>query len=146
MASSISESIIINASQNTIFAILTDINHWPDWDPEVVSTDFQKPVQQGATGKLKPKDAPKTTIKVTELTPDQSITIESKMPLCTLSFVHELNTHKNQTNSEKTRVTYDVFFDGLLAPIWQKLIGGGIQKGLAKTLAGLKQKAESTVS
>lgn len=139
MAKKISDSIAVDASSSAVFAVLSAVKQWPEWDPEVVSVDFSGKFAVGESGMLKPEGAPKTRIKIVEVTPNKSCTVQSSMPLCKLSFVHELSEQDG-----KTIVVNDVIFDGLLAPLWFKFIGGDIAKGLPKTLQGLKKRVENS--
>lgn len=55
-----------------------------------------------------------------------------------MRFEYELNAEGNAT-----RATHRVQFEGLLAPLFGRLIGSGMKKTLPKALAGLKAHAES---
>jgi hypothetical protein len=65
-------------------------------------------------------------------------TVESKLPLCTLRFEHELSAAENQIEA-----LHRVSFVGFLSPLFGRLIGAQIKKGLPRTLEGLKSAAES---
>jgi hypothetical protein len=64
-------------------------------------------------------------------------TVESKLPLCTMRFEHELSPVGNQIQA-----LHRVSFVGFLSPLFGRLIGSQIQKGLPRTLEGLKRAAE----
>jgi hypothetical protein len=64
-------------------------------------------------------------------------TVESKLPLCTMRFEHELSVVENQIEALNR-----VSFVGFLSPLFGRLIGGQIKKGLPRTLEGLKRAAE----
>jgi hypothetical protein len=53
--------------------------------------------------------------------------------------VHELD----ETKGGITQATHGVIFQGLLAPLFGRLIGSGMRKTLPHALAGLKQAAEA---
>jgi hypothetical protein len=54
-----------------------------------------------------------------------------------MTFVHEL-----VANGSTTTATHRVIFTGLLAPLFGRLIGTGIQQTLPATMDGLKRAAE----
>ena len=72
-----------------------------------------------------------------EIVIDKSFTVESKLPLCVMRFEHELS-----ATSTGTKAIHRITFSGLFSPIFSRLIGGSIRKGLPQTMAGLKQAAE----
>lgn len=92
----------------------------------------------GAKGRLKPTKGPEAKIEFTEITKNKSFTTISKLPLCTMSYVHEL-----VPSSEGTEVSHKVIFSGVLSPLFGRLIGGGIKKGLPATMQGLRNAVET---
>ena len=135
------ERIIINAAPEEIFPFYENVSEWSSWDPDVISSSIDGDFVRGAKGKLKPAKGPEAAIEFTEVTKNKSFTTISKLPLCTMSFEHKLI-----PDNEATEVVHKVHFEGLLSPIFGKLIGAGIKKGLPSTLKGLKNIVESKES
>jgi hypothetical protein len=133
------ESTIISASPAAIYAIYTDVSQWPEWDKEVERASMDNGFQLGGEGKIKPKGAPESKMKLVEVTPDKSFTIECSLPLCKMRFVHLLTAE----GAEATKVVNELQFTGLLAPVFGRLIGKGIHKTMPATLRGLKEYAEA---
>ncbi|SFN08201.1 SRPBCC family protein [Variovorax sp. OV329] len=131
------ESIEVQASPKTVFALYADVAAWASWDPDVRSSAIAGRFASGATGRLKPAKGPESKITFTEVVADKSFTVESRLPLCVMRFEHELS-----ATSRGTTVMHRVSFLGLLAPLFGRVIGGQIRKGLPRTLAGLKRAAE----
>jgi carbon monoxide dehydrogenase subunit G len=134
----IEEKIRIKATPEQIFPFYENVSEWASWDPDVQSSAIDGEFMAGAKGKLKPINGPKAKIKFTEVTKNKSFTVISKLPLCTMSFEHEL-----APSSEGTEVTHKVIFSGLFSPLFSRLIGAGIRKGLPTTMQGLKNAVES---
>ena len=132
------ERIRIKATPEQIFAIYMNVSAWSNWDPDVLSSSIDGEFVSGIKGKLKPSKGPEAKIEFTEVTNNKSFTTISKLPLCKMSFEHEL-----APLGEETEAIHRVVFSGLLSPLFGRLIGSGIKKGLSATMQGLKNAAES---
>jgi hypothetical protein len=131
------EQIVIAASPEKVFALYENVAAWSSWDPDVKTSSIEGSFCSGASGSLKPSSGPKAKIKFTEVMPNRSFTVETKLPLCVMSFEHELTLVPSGT-SAKHRIT----FQGLLSPFFGRVIGSQIRKGLPNTMQGLKRAAE----
>ena len=131
------EQIVIAAPPEKVFALYENVTAWSSWDPDVKTSSIEGSFSSGATGSIKPSNGPKARIKFTEIMPNRSFTVETKLPLCIMRFEHELTLLPSGTNA-KHRVT----FQGLLSPFFGRVIGSQIRKGLPITLQGLKHAAE----
>lgn len=134
----IEERINIKASQEKIYSIYEDVSGWSEWDHDVASSSIDGELMKGSTGKLKPTKGPESKIQITEATKNLSFTTTSKLPLCTMDFAHKLI-----PLGDETEVIHTVSFTGVLAPIFGRLIGSGIAKGLPTSLLELKKHIES---
>lgn len=135
---SISSTIVIERPCQAVFAVYEDVNSWAQWDPDVEAVGVNGPFEVGTTGWLKPVGAPRTKTTLTEVQAPYGFTVESTLPLCTMSFRHILEPVK-----EGTAVTHTVEFSGLLAPVFSRLIGAKIERGIDGTLSGLKAYVEA---
>lgn len=131
------EQILIDAPVDKLFSLYANVSGWSSWDPDVKSSSIDGQFSSGATGILQPSSGPKAKITFTEVVQNRSFTVESKLPLCAMRFEHDLAPLGNQV-----RVLHRVSFVGLLAPLFGRLIGSQIRKGLPHTLGGLKRAAE----
>ena len=131
------EQILIAAPTEKVFAIYANVEGWSSWDPDVKSSSLHGQFVSGATGTLQPSSGPKAKIEFTEVTPNRTFTVESKLPLCVMRFEHELS-----GSSGETKALHRVIFKGLLSPLFGRLIGPQIRKGLPHSLKGLKHAAE----
>ncbi len=133
---SIVHSIEVDAPRRQVFSLYADVGSWPAWDSETLAVQLPA-LRPGASGWLKPRQGPKANIRVSEVTPDTSFTVESRLPLCRMQFGHELDGEEG-----RTIVTHWVRFTGPLAPLFRRLIGRDIDRTLSRTLAGLKRASE----
>jgi len=132
------QRIEIDADPSTVFAAYTDVSSWSQWDPETESASLDGSFAVGTTGKIKPKGAPQSKMKLIEVTENQSFTVECRLPLCKMHFVHLMSAHTTGTN-----LVNQIEFSGLLGPIFGRLIGKGIDKSLPESLKGLKEYVEN---
>lgn len=132
------EKININASAEDVFSVYKNVADWPSWDHDVLTSQLNGEFEVGTKGELKPKEGPKTKMELIEVTPNQSFTVECKLPLCKMHFVHEL-----KPDGQSTEVTNKIIFSGLLTPVFGRIIGREIQKTLPSSLQGLKQHLEA---
>ena len=132
--------IIINTSASNIFKQYQDVENWHTWDSDVQSASLDGAFIVGTRGILQPTHGPQSTFTLTEVTLNQSFTTESALPLCKLVFEHKL-----QSTIDSTQVTHTVHFNGLLSPLFGKLIGKNIKKGLPIALQSLKNQCENHI-
>ena len=136
-----SEEVTINASPEKVFALYENVANWKSWDPDVASSSISGAFAAGARGRLKPSRGPEAKIEVASVEQNKSFTVESKLPLCTMTFEHELSPTNNATQA-----MHRVSFKGPLAFFFSRVVGTQIRKGLPGTLKGLKRAAEANGS
>ena len=134
----INESISITASADAIFSVYEDVANWPKWDKEVISSMLNGPFEVGTTGEIVPNGEPRSAITLTEATKDKSFTVECKLPLCKMHFIHELT-----EVDDATTVVNKAVFTGLLAPLFKRLIEPKLKGGISSSLENLKRYIES---
>ena len=129
--------VAIEAPIEKVFALYADVGAWKTWDPDVKSSSIEGSFVSGALGTLQPTKGPKAKIFFKEVVPNSSFTVESKLPLCVIRFEHELSKVNGQTQA-----IHRVIFEGVLSPVFGRLIGRQIEKALPHTLEGLKRAVE----
>jgi len=134
----ITEQIHINASPDQIFELYKQVDSWSSWDPRVLSSCLSDGLVSGSVGKLRPKKGPEADIKVTEVTHNQSFTIEGILPLCKMIVAHEITPEESGVN-----VVHSVSFEGPLSRVFSGLVGQNIEQNLPQAMRGLKDKAEA---
>ena len=92
-------SIDISAAPAKVFSEYKKVSDWPEWDPETEAASIEGDFIVGAIGKIKPKGAPESKIELIEVTSDQSFTVECKLPLCKMHFIHVMNPTESGTKA-----------------------------------------------
>jgi hypothetical protein len=133
-----SNSVQISASTSTIFELYSGVSEWPTWDPEVERASISGAFAAGTVGALKPKGGPESKMELIEVTAGKSFAVRCKLPLCEMTFGHELT-----RTASLTTATHHVLFTGPLSAVFGFLIGRGIKKTLPATMNGLKHAAEA---
>lgn len=123
--SQFSEEITVNTNPERVFALYEDVTNWRRWDPDVASSHISGSFSAGATGRLKPTKGPEARIKIVSVEKNKSFTVQSRLPLCTMTFEHELLPVKGVT-----RVIHRVSFNGPLSFFFGRVVGSQIRKGL----------------
>ncbi|MGL6073219.1 MAG: SRPBCC family protein [Fimbriiglobus sp.] len=131
-------TVEIAAQADVIYNLYADVAGWSKWDPEVVESSIQGAFVSGAIGSIKPKGGPKSELKFIQVQPNQSFTVQCKLPLCLMTFEHELT-----ASGSSTKTTHRVRFTGFLSPLFGLLIGKQIKRTLPETMEGLKRAAEA---
>jgi hypothetical protein len=129
----------INATSAAVFSLYSNVAGWPTWDPDVKAASVNGDFVSGAKGVIAPNGGPKSEIIFTEVVEGKKFAAQCKLPLCTMRFEHELD----DVQGSEIRATHRVIFQGLLAPLFGRLIGSGMRKTLPHALAGLKNAAEA---
>lgn len=129
----LTHSTLIAAPPQAVFAVYAHTQGWPVWDAELRAVDLPQGLVPGATGWLTPAKGPRARITVTEVTPGRSFAVQSRLPLCRMTFDHHLTAQGSGTLAQ-----HSVQFTGPLAFVFRRLIGPTIARGLPASLAGLQ--------
>jgi Polyketide cyclase / dehydrase and lipid transport len=130
-------SATTTAEPEQIWALWSDVSSWNGWDHEVVSSSLDGAFVLGTTGTLKPRGGPATRFVITDVRPMISFSDRSRLPLATIDFHHRLSVADGITTIE-----HSVVMNGPLTPVFRRLIGTKIAKGLPTAVAALAALAE----
>ncbi|NEQ46569.1 MAG: polyketide cyclase [Leptolyngbya sp. SIOISBB] len=126
------------ATPEKIWAIWTDVEHWPRWDTELQEAFLNGPFELGAMGKLTPKRGRVSTFRISQFNLGTSYTFTVRLPLCTLN-VHRYLVSRAGT----TYFTHEVSFRGLLAFIFGLFLGRQFKAALPDVMNRVKRIAET---
>lgn len=135
----VEHSILVNASQERIFALYADVTNWNLWDPDTKSSSIDGPFRAGTRGSLTPAKGNTVPMLLTSVVENRSFTAKSEIPLFRMVFEHEL-----LPKNGATMVIHRVTFSGALSFILGRIVGSQVNKGLPVTLAKLKSLVEAT--
>jgi hypothetical protein len=136
-------AIDIHAPPQRVFAVLCDVERWPEWTSTV--TRVQR-LEHGAFGVgssarlVQPKLRP-AVWRVTEFNAARNFTWAAQAP-----GIHMQAGHVIEAQDAGSRVALSFRFSGILAPILSRLYRGLIRRYLVIEAQGLKQRSESSAS
>lgn len=130
-------SILVNNTQDKIWAFLTDVERWKEWDTELVESSLSEKFDLGAKGELTPKKGPKLKFHISEHIPNTSYSFVTKIPLGTLEIKRTL---KKKGNS--IEFTDDIKFTGFLKHVLGRMLGHGFKAVLPEVMENFKRIAE----
>jgi Polyketide cyclase / dehydrase and lipid transport len=132
-------TIGVQAPQDSVWAVLTDVPTWHIWDTELKSAHLEGDFALGAKGVLTPKKGPELPFQISEIVPNQSYTFITKMPIGSLDIKRTL-THENGV----TYFTDDIAFTGFMKHIFGLILGSGFRKILPEVMDNFKKIAEKS--
>ena len=137
------KSIEIAAPPGRVWAVMTDVERWPEWTPSMTSVTRldDGPLVVGSRARVKqPKlsSALFTVTDVTDTAARRSFTWRMSAP-----GVRGVATHVVEPAGAGARATLSVEFAGPLGGLVARLYGGLTERYLALEAEGLKRRAES---
>jgi hypothetical protein len=132
-------TIAINNDLNKVWQTLIDIQNWHKWDTELIEASLDTDFVVGAKGVLIPKTGPKLKFYISEITPNQSYTFNTIMPIGELVIKRNLTSENGQVN-----FTDEICFTGFLKRIYGLMLGGQFRKVLPDVMNKFKILAEKS--
>lgn len=133
--------IEVAAPPDVVFGIYKDVDRWNSWDPDTKASSLDGPFQVGTRGRLVPTQGREVPMRLTEVTPNRSFTVQCDVPLFRMEFIHEL-----RPSGTGTLVTQRMVTGGALDFVVGRMLAKQVRQGFPKTLAALKSLAESRAS
>jgi ribosome-associated toxin RatA of RatAB toxin-antitoxin module len=135
-----STSILINADQEAIWKVLSDVAHWPEWTPTVTKVEVLDQPELKLNHRYKvyqPKLQP-AVWSVSVLTPPSSFTWESRMPGMLMIGEHTLK----PVNANQTELSLKFAFQGWFGKIIGRLYRKTVESYVATEAQSLKRRIE----
>lgn len=133
-------SLETSAPPSQVWRVWSDVNHWPEWNPDMKASRLDGPLKLGATGMIDTRSGGKHDVMVTHFEDGRSFELESTALPGTKMAIRATIT----PSGSGSRITQGFEPRGLLAPIVGPMMSGQIMKTFNSVLAGLKQKVESS--
>jgi Polyketide cyclase / dehydrase and lipid transport len=133
-----SAQITVDAPAATVFDIYRDVERWHTWDPDTKAAQLHGPFVVGTKGRLVPSRGRAVPMELVEVTEGRSFTVECRVPLFCMRFVHELTPEGDRTQVEQRLQT-----SGPLRFLLDRIIGPQVREGFPRTLASLKRLAQA---
>lgn len=131
-------SAFTSHSAQSVFSLWADPAGWPRWDSEVREVNFAGVAELGAKGKMRPTSGPAATFSITTYEQDRVFTNTSSLPGATLVFEHRV-----APTSEGAELEVSVGVDGVLAPLWQRLLRKSLAGAARSSVTGLLEHLDA---
>lgn len=126
----------IAADPQTVFAVISAIDQWPSWNPDVKSVELQGPVQEGTVFRWKSGPSTLTsTLQVVD--PPHEIAWTG-----TTMGIRAVHVFRFQANDVGTLARSEESWEGLIASLLKGYSRKTLDKGIRSVLAHLKTEAE----
>ncbi len=129
--------IVIAAPVEKVWALESDINRWPEWQPGVSAARLEGDLAAGSVFRWKAGVGIVSTLQ--EVVPPHRITWTGKS--LGMSAVH---CWTFEAQGDGTHVTTEESISGWMASLIKRLMPGFLQKDMAKSLQTLKAQAEKS--
>jgi uncharacterized protein YndB with AHSA1/START domain len=133
-------STSINASEETVWEVLTDVERWPEWTSSMTKvTRLERgPFIVGSEARIKQPRMPAMKWTVTDVNPGKSFVWEAKRPGLTLVAGHSLTSEEDGV----VKVVLAVEQGGVVGRILQPLTSGFARRNVQSEAEGIKRRAE----
>lgn len=134
----------IDAPPDVVFAVLSEVERWPEWTPTVTRVErldsADAALTVGSRIRIVQPKVPPGEWTVTALEPGKGFRLFSRSPGATVEANHWAEPVRGGQHS---RVTLSVTFAGVLGRTIGWLMRGLNRRYLAQEAAGLKQRSEA---
>ncbi|HLB78299.1 MAG TPA: SRPBCC family protein [Candidatus Dormibacteraeota bacterium] len=133
-------SLETKAAPARVWRVWSDVNTWPEWNPDMKESRLNGPLALGTTGMINTRSGGKHDVVVTHFEDGRSFELESTaMPGTKMGIRATIS-----PSGSGTRIAQGFEARGLLAPVVGPMMGGTILKTFNSVLQGLAKKAESS--
>jgi hypothetical protein len=133
-------SLETKATPARVWQVWSDVNSWPEWNPDMKESHLDGPLNLGTTGTINTRSGGKHEVVVTNFDEGRTFELESTaMPATKMAIRATITPTANGA-----RIAQAFEARGLLAPLVGPMMSGPILKTFNSVLEGLRQKAESS--
>lgn len=132
-------SLETTAAPATVWRVWSDVDHWPEWNPDMNDSRIDGQLKLGATGVINTRSGGKHDVVVTHYEEGRSFELESTALPGTKMGIRATIT----PNGSGSRITQGFEPRGVLAPLVGPLMSGQILKTFNAVLNGLKKRVET---
>ncbi len=138
--SSFSSTVTIHAAPKRVFAVLCEVERWPEWTATMTSVERLDggPLAVGSQARVRQPKLRPAVWRVTELEENRSFAWVARAPGTQMKADHVIEAH-----GDTSRVLLSFHFSGLLAPLVSRLYGNLVRQYIDTEAQGLKRRSES---
>jgi len=134
-------SLETTAAPARVWQVWSDVNQWPEWNPDMKESRLDGPLKLGATGMINTRSGGKHDVVVTHFEEGRSFELESTaLPGTKMAIRATIG-----SSGAGSQITQGFEPRGLLAPLVGPMMSGQILKTFNAVLAGLKKKVEAAL-
>ena len=140
MSRNILKAVYIDAPPQKVFAVLCDVERWPEWTPTMTSVRRldSGPFAIGSSAQVRQPKLRPNIWRVTELQDRRNFTWTTHSPGLRMTAGHLI-----EPEGAGCRVELTFELSGLIAPVASRLYGGLIERYVATESQALKKRSES---
>jgi hypothetical protein len=131
------ERATLRGDIDAVWAVVTDVDGWPGWDPHEQQARLDGPFQAGTTGWSKPNGGPATAWTITDVVPRRRWSSECPLPGGKLAGDNVFE----PLGDGQIRCTRTIRVSGPLVPLFRWYFGRRIRRDMHRTWAALQQEA-----
>ena len=135
----IEHSEVTTASPQAVWRVAADVAQWPAWNPGYSAASLDGPASPGTAGTVTLPNGMRRPFTVVEATPGSAFVIGGSGPGVRQRFIHRME----PLDDGRTKVTMAATMEGLLVPIFARLIGKVIAGYTPTAVRQLIAKAEA---
>lgn len=128
-----SYSIAVHQTRLKVWNYLTNVERWKEWDTELIESKLHEAFAVGAKGELLPRRGPKLAFHIDEITPLESYTFITQMPIGQFIITRRL-----QERDRSVVFTDEIKFTGFLKHLFGLVLGIGFRKVLPGVMQQFK--------
>ena len=135
-------TVDIPAPADRVWAVIRDVERWPEWTPTVTRVEWLDaggPLALGSRLRIVQPKVPPAEWTVAALEPGRGFRIVSRSPGATVEADHRA---EPIGAGDRSRVTLSVTFGGFLGRIIGRMMRGLNERYIAEEAAGLKRRSE----
>lgn len=134
----------MDAPPDRVFAVMTELERWPEWTPTVTRVErldgSTQPLAIGNRVRIVQPKVPPAEWTVTALEASRGFRIMSRSPGAAVVADHWIEPLEG---GQRSRVTLSVTFSGWLGRLIARFMRGLNERYLAEEAAGLKRRSEA---
>ncbi|HEV7357701.1 MAG TPA: SRPBCC family protein [Steroidobacteraceae bacterium] len=140
MSRNIVKTVDIDAPPEKVFAVLRDVEKWPEWTPTVshVQRLDKGPLAVGSSAQVRQPKLRPAVWQVTEFEDNRNFTWTTRAPGLRMKAGHLV-----EPRGSGSRVALSFEMSGLIAPLMLRLYGSLIEQYVATESQGLKKRSEA---
>jgi carbon monoxide dehydrogenase subunit G len=134
------KTVDIDAPPERVFAVLCDIEHWPEWTPTMSSVQRldKGSLAVGSSAQVRQPKLRPAVWQVSEFEDNRNFTWTTRAPGLRMKAGHLV-----EPWGSGSRVALSFEMSGLIAPLMARLYGGLIERYVATESQGLKKRSEA---